>query len=220
MAVHTEVRSGSYIRGLADIRIRDDAELIILMDDGERYVVPYDMSQTGEIKEGTYRVSLSSDGSKLFGITPAKGTYIVRYDGMVAKDGELSEPKLMKGGTRKRKDGKGTWEAPDYLAFTVLLRIVSVVCKGMTIPFQLNYSFEQYRDTDETVIPLGNKNLERTATFLQLAGMDFTVDSIPFSENVLPFIDKLLKSRNMKFQVAIKNGYVDEIFELAPALDD
>jgi len=221
MAIHTEVRtSGSYIRGLADVRIRDDAELIILMEDGDRYILPYDMSEVGVITDGTYRVTLSTDGSKLFGLVPAKGTYIVRYDGMAVKEGELPSPKLIKGGQRKRKDGKGTWDAPDYLAFTVLLRIASKICKGMTIPLQLNYTFEQYRDSDETVIPLGTKAFERTANFLQTAGMDFTTDSIPFSDNVLPFIDKLLLGRNKKFQVTIKNGYVEDVIELAPELED
>jgi hypothetical protein len=220
MAIHTETRGGSYLRGLADVRVRDDAELVIQFEDGDRFTVPYDMSAVGMIEDGKYRVSLSSDGAQLFGIVPASGTYIVRYDGMVAAKGELPAPKMITGGPRKTKDGKKTWIAPDYLAFTVLLRIVSAKNKRMTVPYQLNYSFEQYKDTDETVIPLGTKPLERTATFLQLAGMDFNRDSIPFSENVLPYLDELFRDRNAKFQVVLKNGYVDQAFELAPELDD
>jgi hypothetical protein len=219
MAIHTENRGGSYLRGIADVRVRDDAELIIQFEDGDKYTVPYDMSAVGLVDDGKYRVSLSSDGSQLFGITPAAGTYIVRYAGMVASKGELPTPKLIEGGPRKTRDGKKSWNAPDYMAFTVLLRIVSANCKRMTIPYQLNYSFEQYKDTDETSIPLGTKQYERTATFLQLAGMDFNVDSIPFSENVLPYLDKLFGDKNNKFQVVLKNGYVDQAFELAPVLD-
>lgn len=220
MAIHTENRGGSYLRGLADVRVRDDAELVIQFEDGDRFIVPYDMSVVGLVDDGKYRVSLSSDGSTLFGIVPANGTFVVRYDGMVAAKGELPTPKMITGGPRKTKDGKKTWIAPDYLAFTVLLRIVSANCKRMTIPYQLNYSFEQYKDTDETSIPLGTKAFERTATFLQLAGMDFNKDSIPFSENVLPYLDKLFSTRNTKFQVVVKNGYIDSAFELAPILED
>lgn len=220
MAIHTETRGGSYLRGLADVRVRDDAELVIQLEEGERYVVPYDMSAVGEVTDGRYRVSMSSDGSTLFGITPSTGTFIVRYDGMVGQEGKLPTPKLVQGGPRKTRDGKKTWLAPDYLAFTVLLRVLSKNCKRMIIPYQLNYSFEQYKDTNETVIPLGTKMLERTASFLQLAGMDFNTDSIPFSDNILPFLDDLFASRNTKFQVVLKNGYVDQAFELAQVLDE
>lgn len=222
MAIHTETRGGSYKRGLADVRVRDDAELVIKLDgdDGGTFVVPYDMAKIGIVTDGLYRVSLSSDGSQLFGINPEKGTYIVRYNGMVSSQGQLPAPKLVHGGLRHKKDGKGTFTVPDYLAFTVLLRVVSATCKRMTIPLQLNYSFEQYKTTNETVIPLGTKPLEKTAKFLELAGMDFTKDTIPWSDNVLPYLDELFQERNTKFQVVMKNGYVDEMFEMAPELDE
>lgn len=221
MSIPTEVRGGTYMRGLAEVRVIDDAELRIKFDEIEGvYTVPYDMGTVGMVENGIYRVSLSSDGSQLFGIVPAKGTYVVRYGGMVSSNGELPAPKEIKGGPRKTKDGKKTWTAPDYLAFTVLLRVLSANCKKMTIPYQLHYTFERYRDTDETVIPLGTKNFERTATFLQLAGLDFSKDSIPFSDNVLPFLDKLFHERNTRFNIVMKNGYVDEVFEIAPVVDE
>ena len=221
MAIHTEVRAGSYIRGVADVRVRDDSELVIRMADSDLvYTVPYDMNKSGLVEDGMYRITLASDGSQLFGIVPLSGQFIVRYDGMVAQEGQLPTPKEVKGGERKRKDGKGKWMAPDYLAFTVLLRVLSVNNKRMTIPFQLNYSFEQYKDTNETNIPLGNASLDRTDNFLRTAGMDYSTDVIPWSSNVLPAVDKLLRERNVKFSIIMKNGYVDQVFPVPPVVAD
>ena len=221
MAIPTEVRSGSYIKGLAEVRIRDDAELVIVMDEnGAKYTIPYDASDIGDIVNGRYRVTVSSDGTKIFSITPVDGTFIVRYDGMVTQDGNLPMPKLMKGGERKSKNGKGTWIAPDYLAFTVLLKVISNPNKRIKIPYNLNYSFEQYLDTKETLIPIGSSPLERTEKFLRVAGYDFSTDSIPWSENVLPAVDDTLTDRAVKFQVFMKNGYVDDIAPMPPILSD
>lgn len=220
MPIPTETRGGTYIRGLADVRIRDDAELLIKMDeDGRIFTIPYVVSELGTIAEGRYRVSIGSDGSKLFGIVPEKGTYIVRYNGMVAQEGSLPVPKLIEARVCKKKAG-GTWTAPAKLVFTVLLRVLSVSHKRLTIPLPLDYSFEQYKDSNETLIPLGSKSLEKTAKFVEMAGLDFTKDTIPWSENVLPFLDELFRDRNTKFQIVLEKGYVESIIPMPSELDD
>lgn len=221
MAIPTEKRGGTGKKGMAEVRVKEDMDMLVIkFDDSDDLIkVEYDPTKVGYVSNGRYRVSMSASGDKIFGMTPEKGTYIVRYDGMVAKEGQVPSPFVVKGGERKRKDG-GTFKAEDYLAFTVLLRIVSKENKGVHLPVQLTYSFEQYKDTGETLILLGRVAYERTAQFLEYAGIDFNTDTIPYSENILPWIDETLQKRNVKFQVSLKDGYVDDMFQLAKELDD
>jgi hypothetical protein len=57
----------------------------------------------------------------------------------------------------------------------------------------------------------GSQKLEE---FLLVAGLDFASDEIPFSENVLPYLEKLLLSRGKKLVVSLSpEGWVDTIVE-------
>jgi len=201
-------------RGEAKVRVGNGQVQIIFKDDKD---TPYrfkkaDLPQTA--KPGTFYVSLSGEGEFL-SMRPMNAIVRAKFTNFVAEEGEVPSPQEYKGGTARRKDGTSFSYDP-YLATIAILEITDKEYKEMTIPVFLRYLFV---DDGEGNIAIkgGGKNADLLESFLEVTGV-YDIE-IPFSENVLPRLQKHLLKKGAEFQVMLKNGNCDSFLEL-PDLDE
>jgi len=199
---------GNYIQGIGKLVI--DGDKVLINIDGKTYSdVEKSTLPEGAVSGEEYSFRLSGDGSELYSIRPVEASVVVKFDRFAASKNELPMPRIQKGGPKEYNGKK--WYAQDKLVFTAILKIVSKRYRGMEIPYIMDYTFKQWEDSEDTVIPYGSKRKDQVVEFLKLFGWDEEQDSIPFSDNVLPFLEKLLKARGTKVLATIKNGYIDSI---------
>lgn len=201
---------GSYIQGNGVVQINGEKVVITMEDTGRTFTdLMKDDLPEGVVSGETYSIRLSADGTDLYSIRPIEASVVVRFEKFASQKDMPPMPKLQKGGPREWNGKK--WNAPDKLVFTAVLKIVSKRYRGMEIPYIMDYTFRQWEDTNETAIPYGKKRQNQVLEFLKLFGWDDEEDNIPYSDNVLPFLEKLLKAKNTKVLASIKKGYIETI---------
>lgn len=207
--------SGNYIQGVGTVQVNGDRASITI-DDRTFSDFAKDDIPEGVVSGEQYSIRLSADGSQIFSLRPNQGSFVVVFDKFAAQKDMPPQPKIQKGGPREFNGKK--WEAKDKLVFTAVLKIASKRGRGMEVPFIMDYTFKQWENTEDTVIPMGSKRKNQVIDFLKLFGWDENEDVIPYSDNVLPFLEKLLRAKGKKVLVTVKNGYVTEISEFDPDL--
>ena len=156
-----------------------------------------------ESKKGIW-FSLSLDETELFEIRPWDGLHPVKIKEFTRteENADFPEPYVKRGrpGQKRLPNGKiSKWPAPpDELRFTAVLEIMGGEFKGYTVKYWLPYIFERGEGNVAKVKTRSTKRLERLQEFLRLAGWDAQNEDIPFSENVLPFLESELVGRSDK----------------------
>jgi hypothetical protein len=102
----------------------------------------------------------------------------------------------------------GTSFKYSFEGFTALLKVVRGNWEGVIIPTMLRYNFTDAGDGESTGIKGTGKYSQQLSQFLEFGGIDFDTDTIPLSENVLPWIEKTLTDRSKTFMVVVNDGYV------------
>lgn len=202
---------GDYLQGEATVTLEGGKIVVVFTEDNKRYMdVTMEKIPEGLVSGDKYQVRLNSTGTEMYSIRPVKCTAVAVFERFTAKKDEPPQPKVQQGGPRN--GSKGTWYAKDKLIFTALFKIVSKKYRGMEIAYPLDYTFKQWENSTDTVIPTGSKNKDKVVTFLETTGWDAATDEIPYSENVLPFLEKLLKARNKQVLLAVNDkGYIDSL---------
>jgi hypothetical protein len=149
---------------------------------------------------------VSGDKKKLFGVRPLTGSYFAKVTGFAHAEDTLPAPKRYEGMGRKKD---GTTFPYNFEGFNVLVEILEGDWKGTVYPSMLRYLFMDAGDGETCGIRTGGKHAQVLANFLENAGLDFDVDTIPLSDNVLPWLEAELVSRGKRFMIIIGNGYVD-----------
>lgn len=206
--------------GNADVTVRTKI-VTIAFEDGEVYEIARDvwdgLSEDRPRPSGEYNVLMSKDGNKVISLKPTAGTYVVRFS-KFAGGGQtgIPVPRIQRGGARQSSAG-GTYMAPDKMVFDALLEVDSPGHRfdGLNILCILTYGFEQIPGTTFAGITMsGKRDLERIESFFRAAGFDLDLD-IPFSNNVLPWLEGKLKEADRAFMVTTnEKGFIDTIAEL------
>jgi len=170
------------------------------------------------IHSGDFFVNMDADGEKIYSLYPLNGMFEVRVAEFSHQKDQPPKPMTKIGG-----DGKGkTWE---YLYFVVLNEIVSGECKGMHVPLFLRYNFsEEVQDVNgaEKKVTGYSKSLDKSKhtamldDFLTITGA-WNYGPIPYSDNVLPAIEKRIKKAGVQFSIIMKKGYIDTFYQQTDA---
>lgn len=201
-------------RGAATLR-KTKKTIVVKFDQGEEFkfnkdeeVILCDIPKSGKVY-----AEVSADKTKLYGVRPVAGTFFVKVKDFAHAEDQEPAPRHYEGVSRRTD---GTTFDYSYEAFTVLLEITRGDWKGTVLPAFLRYKFVDAGDGESAGISGHGKHTEILMAFLELAGLDLGVDTIPLSENVLPWLRDTLAARGGVFQAIIKGGYIQAY---APAPD-
>lgn len=162
------------------------------------------------IKEGRQVITLNSSNTEIFGARPIGGTHRVVFAGFAAREGEPPIIREVEARSGVSKNGR-KYFIKEHLEYTALFDVTAGKWKGYRIIYNLPYNFEPYKegvDSDPITLIYGGKVSE----FLEVCGMDFDKDTIPWSENVLVPIEKLLKARQRPVAISLTDqGWVKDI---------
>ncbi len=204
--------------GLAEVKVLSKTIRIAFKESGDIFELPMDAWE-GKRPSGTYIVTLNKSADKIIGLKPIKGSYLVKFNKFANRVGEVPQTRIQKGGPRTNQKGQ-KYILPDKLVFDALLSVVDHdLYENLNILLILPYGFEPEPGTPNTTISVsGKRDLENIETFMRLAGYDFNKD-MPYSPNVLPFLEEDLRRQGKVFMVTIgDNGFIDTMAEVPASL--
>ena len=187
----------------AQIEFEDNHQIVtVLLEDCPPY-----------LRDGRQFVQLNSNNTEVFGARPLGGTHRAVFVGFASREGEPPIIREVEARSGVSKNGK-KYFIKEHLEFTALFDITAGKWKGYRIVYNLPYAFEPYKesvDSEPITLIYGGK----VSDFLAICGMDFDKDTLPWSENVLVAIDKLLKARAKPIAISLnEQGWVKDIGEI------
>ena len=212
MPVMMKTKKNIGTSGLAEVRPLKDG-LRIIFEDGDQYQVS---NEGWERPAGKYNITLDQSNNKiLWASPPPKSVCLVKFAEFGHRVNEVPEPNLKRGGVRKGKNG-GTYVAPDELQTVAMLEIVDESAyEGMRVPYTFPYAFERYQSTMNTQITASAGRLARIEEFFRVTGFDLTTEDIPFSDNVLPWLEERLQDADKVFSISFNDkGYIESLTEI------
>jgi len=200
--------------GISKVQLHPDGKrLRILMTEKDKngneqeneyrlFMADQDKNIRPMIQNGLWFVSLDGSAKKIYGIRPVRGVFKVKCSKFASEKDKEPTPKV-----------NNTWEVP-FSEFTALLEIVDGNEKGMIVPMKLRYWFEEVIEDGKSVVAYEfhpkSRYMPILADFCDAFGVwDF--GAMPYSDNILPIMEKRIKRANKTVQIAMKNGWVDSI---------
>ena len=186
--------------------------------DGTLYTFPQEACPSPLIPGEMY-VSLSSNLDQLYDCRPWQGTFFAKFVGFSrSEEGAQPEPYLKPGGMRKNSKTGRTFWVDDALKFTAKFMVVNGPHRGITYIYPMFYVFRQYENTNETML-YGGKARGYVETFLSLHGFNLEKDTIPWSDNVLPYIEHFILQKNKFVTLTVLKGWISQLGDLPDGLD-
>lgn len=219
-------KSGGGISGIADIQVLEGKdgnwELSVTLDGKVTRVFGSDVPCKPSAKLKKAFVKLNSEGSVVWQISPEPGNYIVRFLEFGHKKDMPPEPFMADAKVGTARDGR-KFEIPAMLKFTATFEVIKGAGKHLTAVMSIPYAFLPYTapgETQPSLAMIAGRGKGKLEEFLRDAGMDFNADSIPWSENVLPVLEEMLKSKNLELVAEVGNGgWINSLTEV-PEVDD
>ena len=219
MPVYSKVKSSNGISGLAEVRVLPTSLRVIFQKDG-RAIDTYDVQKTGwpeDRPSGLYKITLAKTNDAVKFVSPPgrDEPFLVRFDEFANRIGRtddnpgVPQPKIKPGET-KSWPGGGSSYIPEHPVFSAKLVVIEKgPYTGLSINYEIPYIFENYPGTTSTMFAGTAKQNERLEKFLRLVGMDLLNEDIPFSDNVLPWLEMRLQQLGKVFSVQLnESGYV------------
>lgn len=211
MIRHT-TRKNTGPAGIADVRVLKTALRVHFKEDGQLYEVALD-GWDGR-QDGLYSITLDKGGNKVAYVSPPgrPEPYLVRFKEFGNRASGAPETKIDPGGPRTTKDGR-SWYASDRLVASAKLEVVEdSIYNGLIIPYKLPYIFVPEPGTALAGFEGTRGEMKKWDDFLTLAGFNVQDEEIPFSVNVLPWLEAALQVKNAIFQVTLNDhGFVDTL---------
>ena len=158
-------------------------------------------------KAEIWKINMSSRGDRVMSFYPATGSFVVTTNGFVSREGEEPTPKTK----FNRFVQKGKKVEYSYELFTVLLSVVEGELKGFEIPLFLRYNFAEFVENGKSIagFSMGGKYTSQLEEYMSVAGiLDTKYQPMLWSDNLLPFMQRIALHENRKFVVTVKNGWV------------
>jgi hypothetical protein len=222
--ITTKVKKSIGKSGFAEVRVLKNG-LRAIFDDGDTYELS---SEGWDHPTGKYMITLTQSHDRILFAAPPMGTYLVTFrefgnrQNKTEGDSGMPEPFIRRGGLRKGKGGQ-QWMAPDELTVSCKLEVVDPHSpyKGLNIIYSFPYAFEVLPGTPFTQITASQSRLVRIEEFLRIAGLDMLNDDMPYSTNVLPWLESRLQEAHKIFSVNLNDkGFVQSLTEIPEYLLD
>lgn len=142
--------------------------------------------------------TMNEAGDALLFAVPASGEFDAKLDKFNAPEGQ--EP------VAETKPGKKA--GTSYKTFSVLIEIVTGVWKGAKYFYSMYPNFGKDEDGNLAVSGTGSGS-DALFDFMEATGV--VEQTIPYSENPLPTIQKLALEENRMFRIIVAKGRIDRI---------
>jgi hypothetical protein len=207
-------------RGLARISLTAKGRIKVVFDDGQspRELFPEDneelmplikrMAEDKAFSKSLF-IKMDREGTKIFSMSPpGDKTYIAVFEGFVHAKDQPPIPKWVD--ERKgQKKGGGSFSIPRHIEFMPIFGVIAGPYQGLKIVTPMSYAF---RELDDGSTQLFGTGVNKTVEFLERTGLNFVTDDIPYSDNILPFLEELLLDRQVPVAIALnEQGYVSSI---------
>jgi len=158
-------------------------------------------------------VRMNLEKTKILSATPpGNKSYIARFIGFVAKEGQLPVPEVRQERQGLKKDGH-PFTIPTHLGMYALFEVVHDKFKGLQIVGDIAYPFVKAEKDDTTDIQ--GFGMKKTVEFMQVCGFDMENDTIAWSDNVLPAIEDILLRRNRAITIKLdEKGFIKEFDDI------
>jgi len=170
-------------------------------------------------------VSLDAGETKIRGFRPYEGKFLCNFVDIYCRtdddgDEQPPEPVLVEAKQISWTKGGKTQSAtiPTHQEFTAVLELVGSEWEGTKAFLNLWYMFED--DGTGAAMQVGRgSEIDKVNKFLKCAGFDFVNDGLKYSDNVLPALRKLLKTKGPhEFLVEFGKGYTKGVEDLPVGL--
>lgn len=203
--------------GVANVSISGE-KVTVTFEDNDQVISCLLADAPSYIRPGRQAITLNSNNTEIYGARPIGGTYRAIFAGFAARENEPPTIREVAAKSGVSKAGK-PYKITSHLEFTALFDVVSGKWKGYRLVYNLPYGFTRYDQKDDDT-PITQVSGTKLIDFLQILGMDFDADTLPWSENVLPYLEKLLAARKRQLVISLnENGWVKDISE-PPDEDD
>ena len=211
--MRSEEVSFSGPKGLASVKVLKNS-VKVTFSSGKVWEGSSDECPDGIFSTPEAFVSLDREETKVRGFRPFSGTFIASFVELWHKKDMQPAPSLKpaKGINwldKKTGEPRST-TIPTHQEFTAVLQLHGEPWDGLKVFAYPWYMFEE--DTDGTSKQVGPGNeITKVNALLRFIGFDFANDTISYSDNVLPELQLILKSKGEHvFMVEIDKGYIKQ----------
>jgi hypothetical protein len=188
--------SGTSKSGVADVKSTAAKVMVTFVDGGDNFVFPpEDVPEYMEDFNGRCFVATNRDQTTVVFAAPHKGQHLIRFKEFWHKENEPPQIDHDPGGRKLPTKKGGFWTTPEQFTFSVTYEIVAGEYKGWPMRQRfLPYDgfFQAEGEEGEPIAGVMDKRLE---DWLAKVGYDFDTDTLPWSENVLVPLQKILRKR-------------------------
>jgi len=192
----------------------------VVAESGDVYLFEYDDLAQEIVQKNQKDIyySLTVDEEGLTAVRPWSDNHVGTFIGFTheSEDGDDNGvPRIndIKGGKRERihpvSKKKQTWTEPDRRKFTAVLQITSGDFKDYTMLMGMDYPFVPYKSGLAKMYLPRQTWMDKVENFLYLTGYDLDDEDIPWSDNVLEYLEPILLDRagRHKFLINVETGW-------------
>lgn len=170
--------------------------------------------RSGKDFKGDWAFQMNGKKDQIYTCYPANGLYHVKFmDFAVTKGEALPAPQLHRGGTvKKGKDGS-TYTDMDYQYMIANLKNMDGDYAGVTFPYFLRYYFKKMEVEGQSIAGIygeGKRYGDQLIEFMEVFG-GFDYGPMPYKDNLLPDIMKLLLRADKIATLVMKDGNPDNL---------
>ena len=195
--------------GLAKVEIKGSKVRVTFKPEKDEELKRYTLEKENcpdYVQEGTFFVNLSANGDKMYSMRPQNGVFKLKFKEFTAQKDKEPTPRTMH---------KGDYS---YQIFTSLFEILDGKYAGMIVPGSFSYNFQEAKEEVDgkmrSVAEISHPKSKFTAALIELLTVTGLIQKqIPFKENLLPLLQKMMLREDRVFSGSIKKGYIDSLYE-------
>lgn len=232
----SEVKKTEYLGGPAEILIAKDRSVRIKLhlDDertGRKEVRQFELGPKdvlcGIPSAGEWFVSMSKKGDKLYSVSPVQNKdYPLRFTEFWHSGDNPPKPVNDPGGPKEWTDENGKFHRVVFdpsQKFGYIAVVTRGPSKGATGRGSLPYAFETDEDGFAKIVGYKSQEEALKQAFRLWLGEDgYAALEVPFSDNILPDLEPILKDAayDHEFMGGIKRGFIGRELKPLPDLDE